>query len=227
MRSIILFLTILTMILCQSIFAKTRYSHRLCHLSNYKCIKIKRGQTWSRLWPNPQERRIVMRVNRMNARLRPGITIAVPVNLRMISHMDISPMPDRINTNQKTIVINMSKQAFGAYDRDGYLLHWGPMSGGKGYCPDLGKPCNTPRGTYRTYRKGTRLCESKKFPIPDGGAPMPFCMYFKGGYAMHQGYLPGYHASHGCVRMFYEDAEWLNKEFLNSNRVGTKVIIRN
>ena len=30
---------------------------------------------------------------------------------------------------------------------------------------------------------------------------MPYFMRFNGGIGMHTGYLPGYNASHGCVRM--------------------------
>jgi lipoprotein-anchoring transpeptidase ErfK/SrfK len=33
------------------------------------------------------------------------------------------------------------------------------------------------------------------------GAPMSYFMRFNGGIGMHAGYLPGYPASHGCVRM--------------------------
>lgn len=52
---------------------------------------------------------------------------------------------------------------------------------------------------------------------------MPYCMFFKGGYAIHASDVPGYNASHGCVRVFYEDAEWLNREFAD---IGTSVIVR-
>ena len=45
------------------------------------------------------------------------------------------------------------------------------------------------------------------------GAPMPFFMRVHGGVGMHAGYLPGYPASHGCIRMpraaaqrFFENA---------------------
>jgi hypothetical protein len=48
-------------------------------------------------------------------------------------------------------------------------------------------------------------------------------MFFKGGFAMHGSRgVPGYNASHGCVRMFVDDAQWLNKDFAD---VGTQVII--
>ena len=33
------------------------------------------------------------------------------------------------------------------------------------------------------------------------GAPMPYFMRIVGGVGMHAGYLPGYPASHGCVRL--------------------------
>ena len=45
------------------------------------------------------------------------------------------------------------------------------------------------------------------------GAQMPYAMFFRGGYAMHQGYVPPFAASHGCIRVpkgmaetFYENA---------------------
>ena len=44
-----------------------------------------------------------------------------------------------------------------------------------------------------------------KDPMPKGarydGAKMPFFMRIVGGTGMHQGFLPGYPASHGCIRM--------------------------
>ena len=47
--------------------------------------------------------------------------------------------------------------------------------------------------------------ELGKDPKPPGaifkGAPMPFFMRITGGVGMHEGYLPGYPASHGCIRM--------------------------
>ena len=33
------------------------------------------------------------------------------------------------------------------------------------------------------------------------GAEMPYAMFFRGGYAMHQGYVPPFAASHGCIRL--------------------------
>jgi len=59
--------------------------------------------------------------------------------------------------------------------------------------------------------------------VPRGGkfipAPMRYFMRFNGADGMHSGYLPGYPASHGCVRMPDEMAI----AFFNAVDVGTPV----
>lgn len=203
------------------------YGRRLCSKVGYHCVKVKSGETWARLWPDSDRRRIVMRVNRMNAELRRGMVIAVPDNLNRIDHMDVAPMPRRIEPpGRKVLVVNLKLQAFGAYDKYGYLVHWGPISGGKGWCPDINRRCRTPTGNFYVFHKKGANCISTKYPVGKGGAPMPYCMFFYGGYAMHASFLPGYNASHGCVRMFYEDAKWLNQYFVDMGRNGTKVWVR-
>ena len=54
------------------------------------------------------------------------------------------------------------------------------------------------------------------------GAPMPFFIEFSPGYGLHQGYLPGVPASHGCIRMPY----WKARQFYNAVHVGTVVVIK-
>jgi len=54
------------------------------------------------------------------------------------------------------------------------------------------------------------------------GARMPYCMHFNGGYAMHQGYVPPYAASHGCIRL---PAEWA-PHFFDAAQEGTPVIVK-
>src|SRR6266571_3061998 len=47
--------------------------------------------------------------------------------------------------------------------------------------------------------------DSRKDRRPRGshfdGARMPYAMFFRGGYAMHEGYVPPFAASHGCIRL--------------------------
>lgn len=63
-------------------------------------------------------------------------------------------------------------------------------------------------------------------PMPRGahfdGASMPYFMRFNTGIGMHAGYLPGYPASHGCVRMPREMAE----AFFRHAPEGTTVEVR-
>lgn len=54
------------------------------------------------------------------------------------------------------------------------------------------------------------------------GASMPFFVEFSPGYGLHQGYLPGVAASHGCIRMPY----WKARQFYDAARVGTPVTVQ-
>lgn len=68
--------------------------------------------------------------------------------------------------------------------------------------------------------------DSRKDSRPPGtrfdGARMPFAMFFKGGYAMHQGYVPPHAASHGCIRLPRGMAE----RFFDAAPLGTPVIVK-
>ena len=84
-------------------------------------------------------------------------------------------------------------------------------------------------GDYIT-RDGTIIkkeIDRDKDPMPKGaiydGAKMPFFMRIVGGTGMHEGFLPGYPASHGCIRMPGRMAEI----FFSNVSVGTPVSITN
>lgn len=209
----------------ESVFAESRYyGANLCAYEGFDCVKIKQGDTWAKLFPNEKEREIVKRLNRTNLPVSYRRWIVVPKDLDQLSLVDLSPFPDHMDTGgEKMVLINLGAQAFAAYASDGKLVHWGPISAGKGWCEDIHGQCNTVVGQFKITEKKGAECVSDKFPIEtEGGAPMPYCMYFYRGFAMHGSTLPGYHASHGCVRMFFEDAQWLNKDFVS---VGTRVIV--
>lgn len=128
-------------------------------------------------------------------------------------HVFVAP-PDKIS--EKNIVkVNLTHGTWGAYDSAGDLVNSGHISGGKSYCPDIGKPCKTATGTFTVYDKRGAKCKSKIFPVGRGGAPMPYCMFFHQGYAMHgSNSVPNYNASHGCIRMSPSDAKWLSENFV-------------
>jgi hypothetical protein len=177
-------------------------------------LRIKSGQSWEKLWPDPFHRDLIKRLNRTNSRLYPGMILAVPRDPNM-HPLEISPLAKQIRPlGNKTIIVALSELAWGAYTPGGQLVKWGPVSGGKDYCPDIDRGCRTKTGVYTIYEKRGPECVSTKFPVDEGGAPMPYCMFYYGGYALHGSpQVPGYHASHGCIRLFTEDARWLNKIF--------------
>jgi hypothetical protein len=67
--------------------------------------------------------------------------------------------------------------------------------------------------------------DRKKDPMPRGcrydGARMPYFMRFNGGIGMHEGFLPGYPASHGCIRM----PGFMAEKFFENVNVGTPVTV--
>jgi L,D-transpeptidase catalytic domain len=68
--------------------------------------------------------------------------------------------------------------------------------------------------------------DSRNDPQPPGthfdGARMPYCMHFNGGYAMHEGYVPRYAASHGCIRL----PKGMAEHFFDASPEGTPVVVK-
>lgn len=225
---------ILSCSICSTAESTTSFAETLCNQPDYFCITIKPGDTWNNLFADLETKDLIRRINRMNIRLKSGMTLAIPRNLARLSIYDISPFPRSIESNgEKTIYISQQKLAWGAYDEEGQLAWWGPISSGASICPGVIGGCSTPTGFFRIVRKQDIDCISTAFPRRlggnDGGAKMPYCMHFFRGYALHGSEeLPGYRASHGCIRIFTEDARWLNEEFVDlpgGGMKGTRVII--
>ncbi|MBU3665735.1 MAG: L,D-transpeptidase [Chthoniobacterales bacterium] len=85
-----------------------------------------------------------------------------------------------------------------------------PISSGRPSFP-------TPRGEFVITDKH-RKWRSTIYP-----ADMPFFMRLScGDFGLHAGYLPGYPASHGCIRLNQEDAE----NFFKTVPIGTRVLIK-
>ncbi len=125
---------------------------------------------------------------------------------------------------QKIFVFDPKGFAWAAYDANGQRIMTGSASGGKDMCEDVGKPCRTVTGTFRVYNKRGIDCKSGEYPVEtEGGAKMPYCMYFFQGYTIHAAYeVPPYNSSHGCVRVLPSAAKWLNEQFIT---IGTRVIV--
>lgn len=128
-------------------------------------------------------------------------------------------------TGRKVFIFDPNAAAWAAYDANGNRVQTGSASGGADYCPDIGRKCRTTTGTFHVYSKKGENCTSSIYPVEThGGARMPYCMHFNGGYSIHAAYdVPRYNASHGCIRVLPGAAKWLNENFID---VGTTVIVK-
>jgi len=134
-------------------------------------------------------------------------------------------MPAQIAAGaEKVIVVNPRIHAWGAYSSKGQLIRSGMATAGGRWCSDIGRSCKTAAGTFRIKSLGSGDCFSKIYPVGEGGAPMPYCMFFNGGQGLHgSGQVVPTNISHGCVRLHESDARWIRYHFAT---VGTKVIIK-
>jgi len=144
-----------------------------------------------------------------------------------------APLPEFIRpVGEKAIVVDPQRHVWGAYNPKGKLIRWGIATAGDDWCRDIDRDCRTKVGHFRIYSLGDGSCVSSKYPLPGGGAPMPYCMFFSGNQALHGSTDVSFdNVSHGCVRVHLDDAKWLRYHFVEkpkaSNRyLGTKVIIR-
>ena len=123
-----------------------------------------------------------------------------------------------------SFVFNPRSHHWYAISSNGRVIKQGRASGGRGYCPDIHRSCRTPTGVYHVLQKGGAGCRSTRYPVGRGGSPMPYCMFFSKYYAVHGSYeVPGYNASHGCIRVPPSDAHWLTNNFMH---VGTRIVIK-
>jgi len=197
-----------------------------CYLPGFHCQAVKPTDTWFKLWPDPRKREMMMKLNRTNVALNYRGWLLVPNDLNHTSWNQLSPFPMHRDTHGHALLyVNLSLFAFAAYDKEGNLVRWGPATGGRAYCSDLHRSCASATGVYRIYKMGGADCKSNEFPLKShGGAPMPYCMHYFQGFAIHASTLMGFvNRSRGCVRLFKDDAKWLNEHFA---QVGTEVMVR-
>lgn len=161
-----------------------------------------------------EQRNVLYALNRVD-KYRVGVGDAMVVPDTLTNLAVYSPFPKELeilNSIPKALLINQRVQAFGIYE-SGKLLRWGPVSSGKQSTP-------TPNGLHYANYKAKR-----KISTINGSWVMPYYFNFMNfnGVGTHQYTLPGFPASHSCVRMFREDAkfiyEWANMWQLDGNRL--------
>ncbi len=152
-----------------------------------------------------------------------------------VSDLVVSNIPDRRKGKAK-IVVQLREQRAILYKGKHEVAESRVSTGREGYGTPVGnfkvirKHKDHRSGLYGDYvDKSGRIVKAnvdvRKHPRPRGavfeGAPMPYFLEFSPSYGFHAGDLPGYPASHGCVRMPY----WKARQFFNAAKIGTPVIV--
>lgn len=160
-----------------------------------------------------------------------SVTTFQPSHTATESHWD----GDGIAGSPK-IVIDLSNQKASFY-KDDHLVGVSPISSGTSSHP-------TPTGKFKVTQKNidhrsswygdyvdregnvvVKDIDNRKDRRPSGtrylGADMGYFMRFNGPIGMHRGFLPGYPASHGCIRL----PEEMAAIFFDHASIGTPVIV--
>ncbi|WP_328984837.1 L,D-transpeptidase [Thiorhodovibrio winogradskyi] len=114
---------------------------------------------------------------------------------------------------QRRIEIQLKDQRF-LYFEDDQLVWSGPISSGTRQHP-------TPKGRFRVQSKDIDKRSGSYTNSFNRPTPMPYSLQFHGPYFIHEGYLPDKPASHGCVRLRYEDAKFV----FDRMQLGDRVIV--
>lgn len=150
---------------------------------------------------NEKERYAILALNRLDSKNKWNAdTLVVPKDIDT-TLMAYSPFPMQLNllsNVKKFVVFSYPIQAFGVYS-NGSLVKWGPTSMGK-------KSAQTTRGlTFANWKKKLSISTvSSEWKLPYN-----FNIHNLGGIGWHQYDLPGYPASHSCLRLLMKDAQWL------------------
>lgn len=127
---------------------------------------------------------------------------------------------ERLSTSNRSdqivIRVDVSDQEMTVMQGGRRLFSWPVSTGGNGYV--------TPTGTYQP-QWFSRDHRSRKYD----NAPMPFAIFYDGGYAIHATFstgMLGRPASHGCVRLHPDNARALYEMVYAQGKDDTYVVIQ-
>jgi lipoprotein-anchoring transpeptidase ErfK/SrfK len=147
---------------------------------------------------------------------------------------EVGMLVDR-GTAHRKIVVRLQEQKAYLY-KDGRVVAVSPVSAGReGKATPAGKYRVTQKDIdhrstlYGAYVRNGKVVKAnvdvKKDKKPAGavfvGAPMPYFLRINGAVGIHAGHVPGYPASHGCIRLPTRDA----RRFYYAVEIGTPVTV--
>lgn len=150
-----------------------------------------------------EERYAILALNRLDSKHKYNAdTLVVPAKVDP-TLMEYAPFPkqlDVLSGVNKFVVFSYPIQAFAVYS-NGTLEKWGPTSMGT-----KAKPTRTGL-TYANWKKELAISTVKS----EWKLPYNFNIFNLDGIGWHQYDLPGYPASHSCLRLLKDDAIYLYK----------------
>jgi lipoprotein-anchoring transpeptidase ErfK/SrfK len=138
-------------------------------------------------------------------------------------------------TANRSIVVRLDEQKAYLYHNGRLVAVSSVSTGREGYATPAGKyrvvqkDIDHRSTIYGAYVRNGKVVKAnvnvKKDKKPAGavfvGAPMPYFLRINGAVGLHAGHVPGYPASHGCIRLPSRQA----KRFYHAVRVGTPVFV--
>ncbi len=175
-------------------------------------------------------------MNRLSQFCALSVTLIFLNSCSTMTDLLTSHLPES-HSGRPTIVVSLRNQQAYLY-RAGYITASSRISSGReGYRTPIGrfevtrKDLDHRSSVYGDYVDDSghvvkanvdNRRDAKPLHSHFVGAPMPYFLEFSPGYGLHQGYLPGVAASHGCIRMPY----WKARQFYDAAHVGTPVLVK-
>ena len=171
-----------------------------------------------------EQQQLILALNRIDkAHVRRADTLVVPdtfINDRN-AYSTFPPSVSALAGVKKIVLFSYPTQTYSIYE-NGQLLKWGPTSMGK-------RSSKTPTGLFFTNWKGK---EVRSTVDEEWILKWNFNIQNKMGIGWHQYAMPGYPASHSCLRLYADEAkflyDWADQWTLKKDQLvakGTPVIV--